>query len=62
MQNSAYLIFLTNNIFYIFLTQIKNKWNLINKRVHSLIDMPKKDFVFLSNTKGWKWLHMTGDF
>jgi hypothetical protein len=40
---NVYLIFLMNNIFYIFLTQIKNKWNFMNRRIQYLMDMPKRE-------------------
>jgi hypothetical protein len=40
---NAYLIFLMNNIFYIFLTQFKNKLNFVNRRIQYLMDMLKRE-------------------
>jgi hypothetical protein len=40
---NAYLIFLMNNIFYIFLTQIKNKLNFVNRHIQYLMDMVKRE-------------------
>jgi len=39
---NAYLIFLMNNIF---LTQIKNKWNFMNRRIQYLMDMQKRELL-----------------
>ena len=35
----------------IFLTQIKNKWNFINRRIQSLMDMLKREPFFLKKKK-----------